>query len=237
MLYLIGMGIQDEKDISLRGLEACKKCSKVYAELYTNPMNIDIKNLEKLVGKKVMVLERKQVEEENMILESAKKEDVAFLVGGDPLIATTHSDIVLRAKKQGIKVKIIHSSSIYSAVAETGLMIYKFGRTVSIPFSQKNYAPKSPYEKIKLNLKDGLHTLVLLDIGMKANQGLELLKNEIDDTNLIVCAHLGENSLIKYGKINELIKQDFGELPHCIIIPGELHFHEKEFLETLRCEK
>ena len=35
MLYLIGLGLADEKDISVKGLEIVKKASRVYLEAYT----------------------------------------------------------------------------------------------------------------------------------------------------------------------------------------------------------
>jgi diphthine synthase len=36
MLYVIGLGLSDEKDITLKGREAVKKCSRVYLEAYTS---------------------------------------------------------------------------------------------------------------------------------------------------------------------------------------------------------
>ena len=45
----------DEKDISIRGLEAVKSCSKVFLECYTSKLvNFDIKKMEELYGKKVI---------------------------------------------------------------------------------------------------------------------------------------------------------------------------------------
>ena len=242
MLHLIGTGIHDEKDISLKGIEACKKCARVFAEFYTCPVSVDIPSLEKIVGKKITILDRKQVEEDEVVLEFAKKEDTAFLVGGDALSATTHTQLVLDAKKAGIEVRVIHASSIFTAIAETGLMPYKFGKTVSLPFPQKGYFPTTPYNSIKENLNSGLHTLLLLDIGMTANRAIEILlelekkvKENIfsKETKLVVAAHLGGDSLIKQDTIENLKKRDFGALPHSIVVPGKLHFHEEEFLDLL----
>ncbi len=240
MLYLIGTGIHDEKDLSLKGIEACKKCARVFAEFYTCPVSVDIPCLEKMILKKITVLDRKQVEEDGIVLESAKKGNTAFLVGGDALSATTHTQLVLEAKKAGIKVRVIHASSIFTAIAETGLMLYKFGKTVSLPFPQEGYFPTTPYTNIKENLDCGLHTLLLLDIGMTANRAIEILlelEEKLNgnifpkDTKLVVVAHLGGNSLIKYDTIDKLKKMDFGALPHSIVVPGKMHFHEEEFLE------
>lgn len=35
MLYLVGLGLYDEKDISVNGLDAIKSADVVYAEFYT----------------------------------------------------------------------------------------------------------------------------------------------------------------------------------------------------------
>jgi len=242
MLYLVGIGIHDEKDISLKGLEAIKKCDKVFAEFYTSPIHVDLKKLEEITGKKITVLERKHVEEEEIVLEAAKERDTAFLVGGDALSATTHTEIVLDAKKTKIPVRVIHASSIFTAVAETGLMLYKFGKTVSLPVPKEGYFPTTPYINIKENRDCGLHTLLLLDIGMAAGKAIDILleledkmkgKLFVSKTKIIVAANLGGDSVIKYDTMETLRKTDFGALPHTIVIPGKLHFHEEEFLSVL----
>lgn len=35
MLYLVGLGLADEKDITVKGLEIVKKADRVYLEAYT----------------------------------------------------------------------------------------------------------------------------------------------------------------------------------------------------------
>jgi diphthine synthase len=234
MLYLISIGLYNEKDLSLRALEAIKKCSRIYAEFYTSPVKVDIKNLEKTIGKKVEVLDRKQVEKSNLIIKEAKENNIGFLVPGDCFTATTHTAIALEAMKQKIPYEVIHSSSILTAVGECGLSLYRFGRVVSLPMSREGYEPETPYLNIRKNLENNLHTLLLLDIGMKANEAMKLLmENGIKD-KIVVVSHLGKNSLIRYGGIGGLIDKDFGELPHSIIIPAKLEFYEKEFLEQFK---
>tara|TARA_R110002060_G_scaffold23618_1_gene32066 strand:+ start:85 stop:258 length:174 start_codon:yes stop_codon:yes gene_type:complete len=41
MLYLIGLGLSDETDITVKGLETVKKCSRVYLEAYTSILLVD----------------------------------------------------------------------------------------------------------------------------------------------------------------------------------------------------
>ena len=251
MLYFIGLGIHDERDISLRGLEILRDCDEVYAEFYTNVFRGDLGVLESLIKKEIRVLERRDMEEkpEEGILRNAVDSKVALLVPGDPLVATTHIDLILRARKLGIKYKIIHASSIYSAVGETGLQIYKFGKTSSLVFPEKNYFPTTPYEVLKENQGAGLHTLLLLDIKsrekrfMRVNEGINLLlrmeeikKEKIfnADTLCIGIARLGGDSKIKAGKAEELLKEDFGAPPHILVIPGKLHFMEEEALDIFK---
>ncbi|MEA3255340.1 MAG: diphthine synthase [Candidatus Altiarchaeota archaeon] len=251
MLYVIGLGIHDERDISLRGLEILKDCDEIYAEFYTNVFRGNLGILESLIKKEIMILERRDMEEnpEEGILRNAVDSKVALLVPGDPMVATTHIDLILRARKLGIKYKIIHASSIYSAVGETGLQMYKFGKTSSLVFPEKNYFPTTPYEVLKENQGAGLHTLFLLDIKsgekrfMTVNEGINLLlrmegikKGKIfnADTPCVGIARLGGDSKIKAGKAEELLKEDFGAPPHILVIPGKLHFMEEEALEIFR---
>lgn len=106
------------------------------------------------------------------ILADASNVDVAFLVVGDPFSATTHSDLVLRARELSIPVRSIPNASILTAIGATGLQLYNFGQTVSMVFFLENWKPSSFYDRIKENVSIGLHTLVLLDIKVK-EQSLE----------------------------------------------------------------
>ena len=101
------------------------------------------------------------------ILSNAKTEDIVLLVVGDPFGATTHTDILLRAHDLGIPTDVVHNASIMNAVGASGLQLYNFGQTVSIPFWTETWRPDSWLEKILENARIGLHTLVLLDIKIK----------------------------------------------------------------------
>jgi diphthamide biosynthesis methyltransferase len=41
MLYLVGLGLSDETDITVKGLEVVKKASRVYLEAYTSILLVD----------------------------------------------------------------------------------------------------------------------------------------------------------------------------------------------------
>ncbi|KAI1635026.1 tetrapyrrole methylase [Biscogniauxia mediterranea] len=173
MLYLVGLGLSDETDITVRGLEVVKKASRVYLEAYTSILLVDQSVLESYYGRPVVVADREMVESNSdEILRDAQTEDVAFLVVGDPFGATTHTDLVLRARELGIPVRTVPNASIMSGIGATGLQLYNFGQTVSMVFFLDNWRPSSFYDRIKENRSIGLHTLVLLDIKVK-EQSLE----------------------------------------------------------------
>ncbi|EDR30008.1 diphthine synthase, putative [Entamoeba dispar SAW760] len=177
MLYIIGLGLYDEKDITVRGLEAVKSCDLVFLEHYTAILQCDIAKLEEFYGKKVIIGDRDLVETEaDQILEPAKTKNVALLVVGDVYGATTHSDIFVRCQKMGIEVKVIHNASIMNAVGCSGLQLYRFGQTVSVCFWSEHWKPSSYYPKIKINRDNNMHTLVLLDIKVKERSEENIIK-------------------------------------------------------------
>src|SRR3989338_1343449 len=236
-LNLVGIGLNDEKDITVKGLELVKKSRRVYLETYTSKLNCSLKDLEKFYGKKIIEAHRLQVENHlDAILEEAKKEDVALLIVGDVFSATTHIDVLLRAKEKKVKVNIVNNASVLTAIGITGLELYKFGRTISIPFENENL--DSPYSYFLENKKLGLHTLFLLDIKpdrlMKVTEAVSyLIKKGLKKDSMIVgCVALGSSSPeIKYCKASQLSLKKF---PQCLIIPGNLHFKEEEALNLYK---
>ncbi len=246
-LYMIGIGLNDEKDITVKGLEIVRKADFIYLESYTSKLNCSLKNLEKFYKKKVILANRDLVEKNaNEILNKAKTKKVAFLIIGDVFSATTHLDLMLRAKEKKIKVELVNNASILTAVGITGLELYKFGKTTSMPYFEKSFKAETPYDVIKQNKKLGLHTLVLLDIKADKNrfmtineaikQLLEIEKKRkekvfTEQTKIVGCARLGANQKIKYSKVKQLLKEDFGKPLHCLIVPGKLHFLEEEALK------
>jgi diphthine synthase len=182
-----------------------------------------------------------------MILSKAKVSKVGFLVAGDPMNATTHVDLRLRAHRAGIKTRIIHAASVASAVVgATGLQSYKFGRTVTVPIAQD--FPESIYTAIKSNLSAGLHTLMLLEIDVEANrrvtisEALKQILSRADKkgeriitsrTLVIAVARLeAPDMIVRANTIDEISRMNFGNPPYTLVIPGPLHFVEAEALEA-----
>ncbi|KAG9350830.1 hypothetical protein JZ751_024719 [Albula glossodonta] len=177
MLYLIGLGLGDTKDITIKGLEIVKKCTRVYLEAYTSILTVGKDALEEFYGRELILADRDMVEQEaDEILKGADVSDVAFLVVGDPFGATTHSDLVLRAVNAGIQYRVVHNASIMNAVGCCGLQLYNFGETVSIVFWTDTWKPESFYDKIQRNRENGMHTLCLLDIKVKEQSMENLLR-------------------------------------------------------------
>ncbi|KAF5354920.1 hypothetical protein D9756_005666 [Leucocoprinus leucothites] len=168
MFFIIGLGLSDEKDVTLRGLEAIKSSSRIYLEAYTSILMVQKERLETFYEKNIILADRDMVEtQSDEILHNADKEDVSLLVVGDPFGATTHTDIILRARSLNIPVRVIHNASIMNAVGACGLQLYNFGQTVSLVFFTESWKPDSFYDRIKENADLGMHTLVLLDIKVK----------------------------------------------------------------------
>lgn len=266
MLYLVGLGLGDAKDITVKGLEIVKKADYVFLEAYTSILCVGKEVLEEFYGCKIQLADRETVEQNSdLILEHAKEKDVAFLVVGDPFGATTHTDLVLRAHQMGIRYQVIHNASIMNAVGCCGLQLYNFGETVSIVLWTDNWKPDSFYDKIASNRKQGLHTLCLLDIKVKeqslenlmrgrkvyepprymsvneaVSQLLDVVRNKdlqgeppayTDDTIAVGVARVGSaNQQIVCSSMKELLSHDLGPPLHSLIIPGHLHFIEKDML-------
>jgi diphthine synthase len=247
-LVFIGLGLNDEKGITVKGLEETKSADVVFMETYTSLMpDFSLQRFETLCGKKIQVVSRFDLEEENgtKVLQAAKVGKAVLLVPGDPFIATTHVTLRIDAKKQGIKTRIIHGTSIMSAIISlSGLHNYKFGKTVTVPFPE-NFS-ETPYNVIAQNKKLGLHTLCLLDLKAKEklflsiNQALKMLREVEEkkklgvisqDTVAVGIARAGGNNpTLKADFVKDLVNFDFGEPPFSLIFPGDLHFMEADSL-------
>jgi len=252
-LHLVGLGLHDAKDVSVKGLERIRAADSVYAEFYTAILTgTPHAELEAFLGRKVPVLDRLGVEKggKDLVAEASRKE-VCLLTAGDPLTATTHTDLLVRAHAAGVAIRIVHGSSIYSAAPGLlGLQHYKFGRTTTLVRPEPNWSPTSPFDAVAENHKAGLHTLVLLDIKadegyfMTANQGLRLLLELAErtgndwftgDSQVGVVARAGSDAGIRRtGTVHQLASAEFGPPLHCIVVPGPLQVVEAEAWALLR---
>jgi len=238
MLYIIGLGLNVD-GISTYGMEVVKKCKKVYLENYTVDLPYSEEELAHILKKKIHPANRELVEGLSLV-DEAKKMDVALLVYGSPLTATTHITLIQEAKRLGIRYKVIYNASILDAVAESGLQLYKFGKVASMPAWKKSYEPDSFMEIVKENMSIKAHSLILIDPGLEFQDALAQLEKSAENHNiklksLLICQALGtKKRKFLYKFIEELRTFTGVKQPYCIIIPSKLHFVEKEVLEEFK---
>jgi diphthine synthase len=244
-LTFVGLGLQSENGMTLEGLDVARKAGGAFAEFYTNRMpGLNLEHLEMLIGKKVHLLDRTQLEEDGgrQLIAAAQKGSVVFFVPGDPMIATTHVSLRITLSKNGIESRIIHAASITSAICgATGLQSYKFGKTITIP--QDEPLPQSVPDTISDNSKRGLHTLLLLDINAsEANQmtireaaaRMTRARPSLQNALAVGAARIGAiDEKVKAAKMRDLPNTEFGNTPHSIVAIGKLHFMEAEALKVL----
>jgi diphthine synthase len=252
MLWFVGTGIEGYRGLSLAAVDVLKKCDTVYVERFTSALSdSDLKGLNSILGKEVKPVQRWFVEDGREILEAARKNEVALVTYGDPLIATTHSELRSRAARNSVKTAVLHSASgIASIMGETGLHVYKFGRMVTMMSEPQSAV--SVYNTIFENLLAGSHTLILTEYSHDENEEPFFLnptlvfkmllgvehdqKHQIfsENTFAIVASRVGmKDQRIVSGKVGSLAKMDFGAGPYSAIITGSLHFTEAEAIAAL----
>src|SRR5919197_759446 len=163
MLWFVGTGVKGYLGLSIAALDVLKKCDIVYVERFTSALSgDDLRGLNSIVEMDAKLVQRWFVEDGREILEAAKTKDVALVTYGDPLIATTHSELRSRAAKNSIGTAVLHAASgIGSIIGEAGLHVYKFGRIVTM--MSELQSALSVYNTIFENLLAGSHTLILTE--------------------------------------------------------------------------
>ena len=249
-LTLIGLGIYGSDGMTGKGYTIAVNSDILYIDTYTNVVTSEqISSIEKYLNKKLISAGREFLEDGEQILSEATDKNISLLVSGDPIIATTHTDLLIRANGKKIVTQVIHNSSILSSIpGETGLHAYKFGRIVT---STKESGSKlvTVYHAVYDNLVLGLHTIILMEYNSSRSDNLSVnqtlnnfLSSENDygynvfseNTLLIILSRIGLNDqAIITGPINRLLDLNYGNSPHTIILPGKLHFSEIDSLSIL----
>ncbi|MGC8647325.1 MAG: diphthine synthase [Candidatus Micrarchaeia archaeon] len=249
MLFLVGTGLTG-KDLTLQALEIMRE-SELYIDRYTSFISEEhTKFIERIAGRKLKRISRGEMEEQaSEIVKRAKSSNIAIIVGGDPLMATTHKILAIEAVRQGVKIKVVHASSIVTvAIGESGLDFYKFGQVCTIPKWQEHYRPVSFYETIAKNVSNRQHSLVLLDYSeegkasLPIGEALEILESAekhykkgiiMNNTKILVMGNIGSESQAKlYGSIGTLKSMQIAG-PALLIIPSELSEIEKESMSAM----
>jgi diphthine synthase len=250
MLYFVGLGL--EQSPTLKAVSELRQCGTIYYENYTSPeLSQEVVNkLSEAIGEssKIETVSREFVEDGRKILDVAKETNVALVCSGDPMVATTHEELRTRALKQNVPTRIIHGSSILCAAGgELGLHSYNFGRTVTMTRDPMQY---TAYQTIFRNLLGGLHTVLLLEWDKANNFFLEPraaanslldaerdLKQEIfgSETLVFIVSRIGSDEVrvSMSDSLEGLEDMNLGRHPHVLVIPGKLHFTEREALGAL----
>ncbi|TDA26305.1 MAG: diphthine synthase, partial [Archaeoglobi archaeon] len=222
MLTLVGLGLQDFRDITLRGYEAVKKAEEVYLDTYTSRISSSIEDLQRFFGKKIIEAKRSDLEEGGRkIIERARERDVVILIPGDPTIATTHIALVLEARKANVETRIINNASIINAVCSlTGLQNYRFGKSATISW----FRSRAFIDTIYANLSIDAHTLLFLDLNppmtiKEAVSRILELDSGFKDHFAVGVARAGsEDAVVKCDRLKELAYFSFGEPLHSLVI-------------------
>ncbi|WP_136588637.1 diphthine synthase [Salinigranum halophilum] len=250
MLTFVGLGLYDERSVTVEGQDALRNADRAYAEFYTSRLvGTTVEDLEAYHGQSIEVRDRAGVEQhpEDM-LRAAEDEDVVFLTAGDTMISTTHVDLRMRAVERGIDTRVVHGVTAQSAAAGlTGLQNYRFGKAVTLPFPYAHGGegvPPSMVESIEANRERGLHTLVYLDIKVgevpgKAHDDDEFMTGDVaasllqewDDVLGVVVARAGSpEPTVVADRLSALSEGEFGGPLHLLVIPGTLHHLEADAL-------
>jgi diphthine synthase len=257
MLTFIGLGLYDERSVTVEGKEALRDADRVFAEFYTSRLvGTSVEELERYHGVDIEVRDRAGVERDpEPILAAAEDEHVAFLTAGDTMISTTHVDLRLRAHERGVETTVIHGVSAQSAAAGlSGLQNYRFGKATTLPFPGAHGGddvPASVVDTIEDNRERGLHTLVYLDIKvddptadaaglaegeeyMTGDYAAALLAEGWADELAVVVARAGSPApVVAADRLSALAERDFGDPLHLLVVPAEPHHLEADALREL----
>ena len=246
MLTFVGLGLYDERSVTVEGREALSAADRIFAEFYTSKLlGATVADLEAAHGIEIDVRDRAGVEQDpEPILDAAETGEVVFATAGDTMISTTHVDLRLRAEERGIDTRVVHAPTAESAASGlTGLQNYRFGKATTLPFDYAHGAdgvPASVTNAIDENRERGLHTLVYLDIKahndeyMTADHAADLLAEEYSDLLAVVVARAGSpDPLVTADALSDLATREFGDPLHLLVIPGDLHHIEADALSTL----
>jgi diphthine synthase len=262
MLTFVGLGLYDERSVTVAGRAVLRSCDRAFAEFYTSDLvGTTVEDLAAHHGVDVEVRDRAGVERDpEPVLSAAGREDVCFLAAGDAMVSTTHVDLRLRAEARGIETRVVHGVSAASAVpALCGLQNYRFGKAVTVPFPDAHGAgavPPSVVESVEANLDRGLHTLCYLDITaddeqrerrttrrddderrgtyMTGDVAADLLVEGWEDRLGVVVARAGSpDPVVAADRLSALADRSFGDPLHALVLPGALHHVERAALSEL----
>ena len=244
-LNIIGSGLRGTGSLTMIEMDVLNRSDHVFIDGYTSIFPEDFReDLERRISKPVIYLRREEVETFSFIRDS--NGEISLIVSGDPMTSTTHFSIIGYCKLNNIKWRIFENASITGAVpGRTGLSSYRTGITVSLPEMYENFVPVSPLQKIVGNLRNMLHTILLidlkngrnLDIG-RVHEIMEIMMDKLgfqDISGIPVLIlqrvgwqdeHIFTSTLDKMGNLKV-------ESPYCIVVPFRPDSNEIENMRSV----
>ena len=250
MLTFVGLGLYDERSVTVRGRDAVRAADRVFAEFYTSRlMGTTVEALETYHDTAIEIRDRAGVERDpGPILDAGADGDAVFLTAGDTMVSTTHVDLRLRAEERGIDTRVVHGTTAEAAAAAlTGLQNYRFGKATTVPFPYRegDTLPGSVVDTVRANRERDLHTLCYLDIKserddpderyMSADTAAVLLADawSADPLAVAVCRAGSPDPLVAADRLGALRDRAFGDPLHLLVVPATLHHVESEALLEL----
>ena len=244
-LWFVGVGLGGPEDLGPRARGILARAGALFAEEYTSRTPDGTWDaLARLAGRPLVRLTRAELESERPIRAAlGEQEEVALLVPGDPFTATTHLALRVAVEAWGHRWAYLPAASVLTAAPGwLGLIAYRFGRPVSLPFPDPRFAPRSPIESLRSNRRQGLHTLVLLDLHpeegrfLTAPEAVRILADREPaplelfrpGTEIGAVARVGTTAPAAwFGPWEAIEEAELGPPLHCVIVPApELHFEE-----------
>ena len=242
MLSFVGLGLYDERSITLRGRDVLQSADAAFAEFYTSKLaGTTVDTLESVHDVDIEIRDRAGVEQDpQAVLDAADSGDAAFLTAGDTMISTTHVDLRMRARERGIDTRVVHGTTAQTAASSlTGLQNYRFGKATTLPFEETHGGvPDSVLDTIRANRERDLHTLVYLDIDAEADRFMTgdtaaaLLSKHLDCPGVVIAQAGSDDPTVSADTLTALADDSFGLPLHLLVVPGTCHPLERNSLET-----
>jgi diphthine synthase len=244
-LLLVGMGMGGVDGMTIAAKQAAMAADHRRYEAYTALWPDDqLAHLENEVGAIERVM-RPEVEQPNALFALAETGLVALLIVGDPLQATTHVDLQLRAEELGVTCQVFHGISITSVVTgAVGLSNYKFGRQTTLTYPYGDWVATSPLEVLASNWGQNLHTLALLDLDptgqgtgdqrpMKpedAVRSMQLMWEKLDELRDEPLSETYPRLALKQAIRKAYLMQSFEEVP--VILCSDMGTNDQQIVST-----
>lgn len=252
MIHILGMGLRGVDSVTLGEMRILSRCEKIYFETYTSVSPEGAASeISSITSKHIFLLGREDVENPAALLREAAGHDICIIITGDPLSATTHNQLRMDAVAAGVAVNVVENASILTTLpGKVGLLPYRMGPPVSLPFLAENFSPRSVLDKLARNRNMGFHTMILLDLRdnrtMYPEEAFSYLKQleekhgtgvVRDDSMFIVATKVSQaGESLSYGTFEKLSEISWKSSPSTLIFPADLTENESEFMR-LFCKK